>query len=52
MGWGFAVIVEKKDVDRTIQILEKSGVHAEPIGVVTDTPGIQIRYNRKKITLK
>jgi phosphoribosylformylglycinamidine cyclo-ligase len=52
MGWGFAVIVEREDMDRTIQILEKSGVRTEKIGVVTDTPGIQIRYNRKKIILK
>lgn len=52
MGWGFAVIVDGEDGDRTIQVLERSGVRAEKIGVVTDAPGIRIRYNRKKIILK
>ena len=52
MGWGFAVIVDKKDGDKAIDILEKTGVQAEQIGNVTSSQGIKIQYRGKKIILK
>lgn len=52
MGWGFAVIVDKKDVDEALDVLEKTGVQAEQIGHVTSLEGIQIYYKNKKILLK
>ncbi|MEM2995041.1 MAG: phosphoribosylformylglycinamidine cyclo-ligase [Candidatus Bathyarchaeia archaeon] len=52
MGWGFAVIVDKADVDKSIDILEGNGVQAEPIGYVTYSSGIKIFYGGKKIVLK
>ncbi|MEM2970957.1 MAG: phosphoribosylformylglycinamidine cyclo-ligase [Candidatus Bathyarchaeia archaeon] len=52
MGWGFALIVDKADVDKAIDILEKNCVQAEPIGYVTDSGGIKILYRDRKIILK
>ncbi len=52
MGWGFAIVVGKQDVDRTVDVLERSGVHAEVIGRVTGTRGIRIFYKGRRIVLK
>lgn len=51
MGWGFAIIVNKADKDEAIDILEKTGTHAEEVGQVTDSKGIKILYKDKKIIL-
>jgi len=52
MGWGFAVIVDKRNRDKTLDVLEKNGVKAEQIGQVTDSRGIRISYRKKKVLLK
>jgi phosphoribosylformylglycinamidine cyclo-ligase len=52
MGWGFAVIVDKENADKTIDFIEKTGVKAEKIGQVTDSEGIRIFYRKKKVLLK
>jgi len=52
MGWGFAVIVDKADKDKTLQVFEKAGIQAEEIGRVIDKPAIKIIYRNKKIFLK
>ncbi|MEM3458469.1 MAG: phosphoribosylformylglycinamidine cyclo-ligase [Candidatus Bathyarchaeia archaeon] len=52
MGWGFAVIVDKRDKDEAVDVLEKTGAQAEQIGNVTDNAGIKIHYRDKKIILK
>jgi phosphoribosylformylglycinamidine cyclo-ligase len=52
MGWGFAVIVDEKDADKTVEILERNGAQAEPIGHITDSKGIKILYKERKIVLK
>jgi len=52
MGWGFAIIADKTDRDETVDILEKTGTHAEEIGHVTDSEGIKILYKDKRIVLK
>ncbi|MGC8895369.1 MAG: phosphoribosylformylglycinamidine cyclo-ligase [Candidatus Bathyarchaeia archaeon] len=52
MGWGFAVVVDKEDEDKAIDVLEKNGVQVEPIGFVTDSRGIRILYRDRKIVLK
>jgi len=52
MGWGFAVIVDKKNRDKALDVLEKTRVQAEQIGRVTEFKGIRILYKNKKITLK
>ncbi|MDH5753826.1 MAG: phosphoribosylformylglycinamidine cyclo-ligase [Candidatus Bathyarchaeota archaeon] len=52
MGWGFAIIVDKANRDKAIDILEKTGVQAEQIGHVTDSEEIKILYENKKIILK
>lgn len=52
MGWGFAVIVDEKDRDKAVDILEKNGAQAETIGYVTDSKGIKILYRNRKIVLK
>ena len=52
MGWGFAVIVNKRNKDKTLDVLEKNRVKAEQIGHVTDSRGIRISYRKKKVLLK
>ncbi|MEM3623348.1 MAG: AIR synthase-related protein, partial [Candidatus Bathyarchaeia archaeon] len=52
MGWGFAMIVDRKDVDKALDVLERNGAEAEPIGHITDSKGIRILYKDRKIVLK
>ncbi len=52
VGWGFALIVDKADRDKAVDVLEKTGTQAEEIGHVTDTEGIRILYKDKRIVLK
>ncbi|MCS7124362.1 MAG: phosphoribosylformylglycinamidine cyclo-ligase [Candidatus Bathyarchaeota archaeon] len=52
MGWGFAIIVDKADRDKVLDILEKAKVHAEEIGYVTKSKGIRILYRGKRIVLR
>ncbi|RLI21615.1 phosphoribosylformylglycinamidine cyclo-ligase [Candidatus Bathyarchaeota archaeon] len=52
MGWGFAVIVDKENVDDALDVLEKSGVGAEPIGRVIDQEIIVVKYKNREILLK
>jgi len=51
MGWGFAIIVDAKDAETTLAVLEKTDCQPEIIGKVTGTGKIEINYNRKKILL-
>ena len=51
MGWGFGVIVDKKEADEVICACEKSGVEAELIGNVTDSEKIVANYKGKKMHL-
>ncbi|MDH5481666.1 MAG: phosphoribosylformylglycinamidine cyclo-ligase [Candidatus Bathyarchaeota archaeon] len=52
MGWGFAVIVDEANKDKTLDVLEKTGVTAEHLGRVTDSGGIKVFYKKRKIILK
>jgi phosphoribosylformylglycinamidine cyclo-ligase len=52
MGWGFAIIVDKKAADEALDVLERTGVHSEQIGRVTSAKGIKILHDKTKITLK
>lgn len=52
MGWGFAVVVEKRDADATIDCIEKSRVKAEQIGSATASGKIVAHYKGKKIVLQ
>ena len=52
MGWGFAIIINKTDMDEAISILSKAKVPAEQIGRITALKGIKILHRNKKIVLK
>jgi phosphoribosylformylglycinamidine cyclo-ligase len=52
MGWGFAVILDKKDMNDALDVLQKAGVQAELIGQVCDSEGIKVLYKKRKIILK
>jgi phosphoribosylformylglycinamidine cyclo-ligase len=52
MGWGFAVILDKKNRDKALDVLEKTSVKAEQIGRVTDSKGTKILYKNREIILK
>lgn len=51
MGWGFAIIVDKKDQEKASNILEKSGSKPVEIGKITDSNKVVVSYNNKKIIL-
>jgi len=52
MGWGFALIVDKENCERAIDVLEKTGTQAEKIGHVTSVEGVKILHKNRKIVLK
>lgn len=52
MGWGFAIIVDKASSDKALDILEKTDVEAERIGQITDSRGIRIFHEGRRILLK
>lgn len=51
MGWGFGIIVDKTDTDKTLDILEKSGAEPEQIGKITSMPQVSIKHQNKKLKL-
>jgi len=51
MGWGFAIVVNKMDVDEAIDALEKSQINAQQIGSTTRSERIKIVYKNRKIVL-
>ena len=52
LGWGFAIIIDKDDVDQAISIIEKCGEETEVMGYVTDSKKIIAYYKNKKYILK
>jgi phosphoribosylformylglycinamidine cyclo-ligase len=52
MGWGFAIIVDKADRDKAVDVLEKTGTQTEEIGHITDSKGIKVLYKGRRIILK
>ena len=52
LGWGFAIIIDKDDVDQSMSIIERCGEEAEVIGHVTDSKKIIAHYKNKKYILK
>ena len=52
MGWGFAIVVNRREQNDVLDILEKSKFEAEPIGEVTSTKKIVAVYKGKKLVLK
>jgi phosphoribosylformylglycinamidine cyclo-ligase len=51
MGWGFAVIVDKKDKQEAISVLKNNNSKPSEIGEITDTNRIEILYRNKKLVL-
>ncbi len=51
MGWGFAVVVDKKDADEAVDTLERSGTHAECIGTITPKEGMKVFHGKGAIVL-
>jgi len=51
MGWGFAIVVKKEDVNKILDLLEKLKVEAEVIGEVIKKKKIFINYQDKKLIL-
>ncbi|MFP3985288.1 MAG: phosphoribosylformylglycinamidine cyclo-ligase [Candidatus Bathyarchaeia archaeon] len=52
MGWGFVLIVKRRNLDGVVGLLEKNGVEAEVIGKATSTGKIVAVYNGKKLVLQ
>lgn len=52
MGWGFAIVVDRREQNDVLDILEKSKFEAEPIGEVTSTKKTVAVYEGKKLVLK
>jgi phosphoribosylformylglycinamidine cyclo-ligase len=51
MGWGFAVIVDKTGMEKTLSAMEKAGAQPEQIGQVTVEQKIVVRHGNKKLVL-
>jgi phosphoribosylformylglycinamidine cyclo-ligase len=51
MGWGFAIIVDKTDVENAMNALEKASAQPEQMGKVTAEQKIVIRHENKKLVL-
>jgi phosphoribosylformylglycinamidine cyclo-ligase len=51
MGWGFAIIVDKADQEKTMKALEQAGAQPELIGKVTGKRRIEIRHGNKSLIL-
>jgi phosphoribosylformylglycinamidine cyclo-ligase len=52
MGWGFAIVIDKSEADTALNAIEKSAIHAEVIGRVTNSQGIKVLHKKKKLILK
>ena len=52
MGWGFAIIVGKTDMETAMDALETAGAQAEHIGNVTEKQRIEINYGDKRFALQ
>ncbi len=51
LGWGFAIVVNEKDVNDILELLKKEKLGAEIIGKVIKEKKIIINYRNKKIIL-
>jgi phosphoribosylformylglycinamidine cyclo-ligase len=51
MGWGFAVIVDKKEADEVLEQLQKLKLESEIIGKAIKEKKIIINYQNQKIIL-
>ena len=51
MGWGFGIIVDKTEIDKAMNTLERENVNPERIGRVTDKKTVEIAYKNKKMVL-
>ncbi len=51
MGWGFAIIIDKKDQEKALNILKKNENKPELIGKITNSKKTIISYENKKIIL-
>jgi phosphoribosylformylglycinamidine cyclo-ligase len=52
MGWGFGIILDKKDADKATGILEKEGLKPEQIGLVTGKERVvEIEYENHPMVL-
>jgi phosphoribosylformylglycinamidine cyclo-ligase len=52
MGWGFAVVVDRRDEDNVIDVFEKSGVEAEKIGKAAGSGGITAFWRGGKLKIE
>lgn len=52
MGWGFGIIVDKNEVDKAINTLERNNFNPERIGVVTSKERVvEIEHQKKHLVL-
>ena len=51
MGWGFAIVVDRRERDDVLDTLQKGRAGAEVIGEATSTKRIVVRYKKKRIVL-
>jgi len=51
LGWGFALIVNKENADKTLDLLEKNRINAEVIGKIIKENRIVIKYKNEEVVL-
>ena len=52
MGWGFAIIVDKSELERALNVLNKNKTEAEQIGQIKRGRGVKILYKNRAILLE
>lgn len=52
MGWGFAIIVDKSELERALNVLNKNNTEAEQIGQIKRGQGVKILYKNRAILLE
>jgi phosphoribosylformylglycinamidine cyclo-ligase len=51
MGWGFGIIIDRIEVDKAMDALERDGVKPGMIGKVTGKQAVVIEYKNKRLVL-
>ncbi len=53
MGWGFGIVVDKSELDKSMNILEQDGTDTDVIGQITDKEKVvEVRHQNRHLILQ
>lgn len=50
-GIGMCLVIDKRDVEKAIEVFEKYKIHAEVIGKIIDKRGVFVKYKSRKLEI-